>query len=692
MNPKVKDHRHIHTADCFAVTVRLLEDETISEVDVPEDATGKWLFEEVCRRQGVMEEREYFGLRYLEHDLLSSPTKQWIDLTRSLFVQLKNTHPRTVSFRIKHYPADPFADLKLAKTHYLLYRQLRRDLASGRLVSGVDEMVRLAALVVQVELGDSSMQDLPQLSTKSDTERSYLSDFHVLHNQTQRMEQLVLEEHKKLESLLPSEAATELIQLASSLETYGVDPIRVKTKAYGSRPIHIGLTHRGVSEFVSNRCQKTYLWPNISWMTCDGKHFILAYSKQICGKKKKAVEMVSFKCETKAVAHALWEWATDRQLFLTLEKSSSVKPVKSKRGLFSRKHTFTFAGRCRREVLARPTLAATLPSDIGNSHLEPVENFCVDKIQSAGAHSVSMLALTQDVVAPGRAMQVIGEVESGERTDFAGAASMSVSDNLALTGPAHAQETSKDQTGTLLNMTATTIPNNIEDAAFVEQHLVDVLPLPRTVPSELLAPLFKELPRRRYTNEAKIRQHKLLQIQKRHLSGEERNAEIFDTDEDETEAIAELDAITEAADHDWMTKTESATQNPVQNLSPGSFFSRFFSTSSKVPSTSKPVDASSSQHQTRSGTSSSIYHSAASMTSQEHGEEGEESVPASAWSIILTSAGILTGLSLVGLALILETEVHSPLMVAFREHPWVLDFDARYYRPFRTALFGFWRR
>lgn len=403
--------------------------------------------------------------------------------------------------------------------------------------------------------------------------------------------------------------------------------------------------------------------------------------------------MVSFKCETKAVAHALWEWATDRQLFLTLEKSSSVKPVKSKRGLFSRKHTFTFAGRCRREVLARPTLAATLPLDIGKSHLEPVENFCADKIQSAGSHSVSMVALTQDAVAPGRAMQVIGEDESSERTDFAGAASMSVSDNLVLTRPAHSQETSNDQTDSLLNMTATTLPNNIEDAAFVQQHVAEVLPLPRKVPSELLAPLFKELPRRRYTHQAKVRQHKLLQSQKRHPSGEERNAEIFDTDEDETEAIAELDAITEAADHGRTNKTDSATQNPVQNSSPGSFFSRFFSTPSKVSSASKPVDASSSQHQNRSGTSSSIYHSAASMASQEHEEEEDrESVPASAWSIILTSAGILTGLSLVGLALILETEVHSPLMVAFREHPWILDFDARYYRPFRTALFGFWRR
>ncbi|KAA3673312.1 uncharacterized protein DEA37_0005877 [Paragonimus westermani] len=72
------------------------------------------------------------------------------------------------------------------------------------------------------------MQDPPQISTKTDAERTYLADFQVLHNQTKRMEALILEEHKKLEGLLPSEAATEMIQLASSLETYGVDPIRVK--------------------------------------------------------------------------------------------------------------------------------------------------------------------------------------------------------------------------------------------------------------------------------------------------------------------------------------------------------------------------------------------------------------------------------------------------------------------------------
>lgn len=287
MVSKKRVHKHARPQDFFSVDVRLLEDDASEEVEVPEDATGKWLFEEICRRQGVMEEREYFGLRYLEHEVLSSPTKQWLDLSRSVLSQLKNTRPRVVSFRIKHYPAEPMADLRLPKTHYLLYRQLKRDLCSGRLVAQSDEMIRLGALVVQVELGDSSMQEVSLWSANDDAPRSYLADFQVLHNQTPKVESLLLEEHKKLEGLLPTEAACEVIQLASSLETYGVDPIRVKTKAYGSRPIHLGLTHRGVAEFVSNRCQKLHLWSNISWMTCDAKHFIVAVSKPAAGKKKK---------------------------------------------------------------------------------------------------------------------------------------------------------------------------------------------------------------------------------------------------------------------------------------------------------------------------------------------------------------------------------------------------------------------
>lgn len=66
--------------------------------------------------------------------------------------------------------------------------------------------------------------------------------------------------------------------------------------------------------------------------------------------------------------------------------------------------------------------------------------------------------------------------------------------------------------------------------------------------------------------------------------------------------------------------------------------------------------------------------------------------PVSIWRFAAVSAGFMTCASIFGLALILEAEVHSPIMATIRGHPWFLDFDSRFYRPMRSALLGFWRR
>ncbi|KAF5395132.1 hypothetical protein PHET_07295 [Paragonimus heterotremus] len=609
-------------------------------------------------------------------------------------------------------------DLKLPKTFYLLYRQLRRDLVSGRLVAASEEMVRLAALVVQVELGDCSVQDLPQISTKTDAERTYLADFQVLHNQTKRTEALILEEHKKLEGLLPSEAATEMIQLASSLETYGVDPIRVKTKAYGSRPIHLGLTHRGVAEFVSNRCQKLYLWSNISWMTCDGRHFILAVRKQTSGRKKQPhltnlfrlllrlvflrfsawccliillylyfisftqlifpfdsvsqlVETIHFKCETKAVARALWEWASDRQLFLTLEKSSSAKLIKSKPGLFSRTLTFKFSGRCRREILGRPSVAATLPADLSVCPSDVIENFHSDHIKpSAAAHSISMVALTNDALAPEFAMQPIGERDSVEEHEGWNNVSTAKHNQepLAANSGSFCRSHVSAYNSAVSEPTASRQPmfsseeESKENVECQVRQLGDVVQLPANVHQEQLVGFFKELPRRRYTPEAQVKQRKLERAQRRHRSGELRNPDIFDSDIEEDDdlstgaAIAELHAVAEAG-RVWATGAPNSLPQ-VNSDSVGASGAAV-----------KPQDS-----------------SLELITSE------NDSSTVSGWRILAISAGFLTGASVIGMALLLETDVHSPLTAAIREHPWVLDFDARYYRPIRVALSNFWRR
>nr|CAH8848898.1 unnamed protein product [Trichobilharzia regenti] len=668
----------------FVVLVRLLEDEKIEEFRVPEDASGKWLFEEICRHQGVMQEREYFGLRYLEHEMLSPPTKHWINLTRNLLSQLKHTYPRQVSFRIKHYPADPMVDLRLPKSHYLLYHQLRRDLISGRLVASTDVLIRLAALVVQVELGDSSVQDQPVVSIKNEGERNYLHEFRVLHNQTERLELCIIKEHEKLENLLPSEAASELIHLASSLETYGIDPIRVKTKAYGSRHIHLGLTHQGVAEFISNRRQKLYPWSAISWMTCNGRDFVLATSHQHSGRKKKTTTTIHYKCDNKSVAQALWEWASDRQLFFTLDKSSSVKPIKSKRALFQRTRTFTFSGRCRREVIGRPLLTTSLPTDISTMSVTD-ENLSLNHPTTNNPYSLSMVALSNDT---GRSMNAINENghEDGESTQTAPATSLSL---LAPLG--HSQVPAFSEPSVTRNVASSSATGSIENQD-VSQNQSNLSGNVVVVNANQLAPLFTNIPKRRFSTEARRRQRRLLKKQAKYGLCQHEHSDIFDTDDecdgDDTSSEAAVEALHSAAQagEAWLAN-ETASQ--TQKSPAKSWFSYLRpSSGEKKTRQSRSIQNKDIRHANHSPRLNPIIDSPTS----DIGSQRDAGEAVSVWRFAAVSAGFITFASLFGLALILEAEVHSPIMSSIRGHPWLLDFDSRFYRPMRTALLGFWRR
>ncbi|VDN95954.1 unnamed protein product [Rodentolepis nana] len=207
----------------FLVTVRLLEDDNSIIVYIPEAANGGWLLEEVCRLQEVLPEIEYFGLRYVSCELLSAPTKHWMNLNKPVRTQLRHTNPLVVSFRIKHYPPDPITEFKLDKSKYLLFHQIHRDFLSGRLIAPHNDIILLAALFIQdyvddidvqshnvVSLGDASEMTTTASSdsnslgstkaTNISTESStYLSNYRALHNTNKKYEPEILEQHRKLE-------------------------------------------------------------------------------------------------------------------------------------------------------------------------------------------------------------------------------------------------------------------------------------------------------------------------------------------------------------------------------------------------------------------------------------------------------------------------------------------------------------
>ncbi|CAL8080518.1 unnamed protein product [Calicophoron daubneyi] len=330
-----------------------------------------------------------------------------------------------LSFRVKHYPPDPVNDVKQNITRYLLYLQIRRDLAQGRLLCPSPLVGRIGALVAQAEFGDapsSEQQDEnttdassspvgvatenPELDASAQSSKNnqtsagkveaqnkeiqtptfktnYLKEFKILISQTPKMEAEIMGEHAKLRGLSAQEAESELLTQASKLTTYGIDPFpvlplhkiymprssssnglganesgdqtktdplqAVETREAVELPkgtaFYMGITGTGLATFVGLKKNQEYHWDQIQRLGCDGRLFLL-YLKKPQSKNT----LLTYQCESKAAALALWCWTVDRKCFFTLKQASEAKILRPSSSIFHRTHTYRFSGRSQKEL------------------------------------------------------------------------------------------------------------------------------------------------------------------------------------------------------------------------------------------------------------------------------------------------------------------------------------------------------
>nr|CDS22219.1 FERM domain containing protein 5 [Echinococcus granulosus] len=304
---------------------------------------GQWLFDEVINQLGGLLESDYFGLRYLD----KNKQRQWLDLSKTVYKQLKHVIPRSLNFRVKHYPAKPLEELKQEKSRYCLYLQLRRDLHSGRLIGRNNDMHVLAAHILQAEIGD-----IDQLEDYLGTNGS-LADLKMFENMTPRVEGKIRELYKTLRGLSVSEAEGKFLERASGMETYGVEPVFVQDRK--GNHFYVGLSHEGVTAFRGNRKAHVFSWPKIYRISYDGKLFVI----QVEWEQRR--HTLGFKCQTTEAAEALWKWAVDRQCFFTLNKSTEAKTSKARGRLFRKRQLYSFTGRCQKEMLQITTSMPNIP-------------------------------------------------------------------------------------------------------------------------------------------------------------------------------------------------------------------------------------------------------------------------------------------------------------------------------------------
>jgi hypothetical protein len=175
-------------------------------LEVEKKAKGHTLFALICDSLDIRE-KEYFGL-YVS---LKNDQRKWIRLDKEIKRQLKE--PWLVKFCVKLYPPDP-AYLVEEITRLYMYRQLRDDIAKGRLLASFVTHALLGSLAAQAELGDAPVQ-----YTQKD--HNALVSLKLAPNVSENLMQRISDLHVAQNGLKTSKAELKYLETASKLPLYG---------------------------------------------------------------------------------------------------------------------------------------------------------------------------------------------------------------------------------------------------------------------------------------------------------------------------------------------------------------------------------------------------------------------------------------------------------------------------------------
>jgi hypothetical protein len=229
-----------------AVQVVLLNGKAVEFV-VDVSATTSQLFGQVVSSQSL-QETHFFGLAVridrdevfldMESKLVKYAPKGWV-----------TSHaPLTVFFRVKYY-VENVSQLAPPLTRHLYYLQLRKDTMEGRMFCHEDHTLRLAALAIQAERGNT-------------TSLGRIEDYvpaQVLEKLgRESVENLLSIMHRERFGLTRMEAELEFLKEAQKLPEYGMLFYRVaKAKHEEPGSVWLGFCVRGIVVFDVHKDIKT---------------------------------------------------------------------------------------------------------------------------------------------------------------------------------------------------------------------------------------------------------------------------------------------------------------------------------------------------------------------------------------------------------------------------------------------------
>ncbi|XP_062370641.1 tyrosine-protein phosphatase non-receptor type 3 isoform X2 [Cinclus cinclus] len=277
-------------------------DGSVQSFKVNKQDTGQILLDMTYNQLGVTE-KEYFGLQQNE---TSVDSPRWLEPSKPIRKQLKGGFPCTLHFRVRFFIPDPNT-LQQEQTRHLFFLQLKTDIAEGRLSCPMDSAIVLASYAVQSQLGDYNA---------SVHCSGYLSNYNFIPEQNKDFLTKVEMLHEQNSGLKQSEAESWYINIARTLEFYGVE-------LHSGRDLHnldlmIGIASSGIAVYRKLICTSFYPWVNILKISFKRKKFFIQQRQK---HNESREHIVAFNMLNYRACKNLWKSCVEHHTFFHAKKS-----------------------------------------------------------------------------------------------------------------------------------------------------------------------------------------------------------------------------------------------------------------------------------------------------------------------------------------------------------------------------------
>ncbi|XP_059513583.1 tyrosine-protein phosphatase non-receptor type 3 isoform X5 [Myotis daubentonii] len=281
-------------------SIRFL-DGLVQTFKVNKQDTGQVLLDMAYNHLCVTE-KEYFGL---QHGDGSMDSPRWLESSKPIRKQLKGGFPCTLHFRVRFFIPDPNT-LQQEQTRHLYFLQLKMDICEGRLTCPLNSAVVLASYAVQSHFGDYN---------SSIHHPGYLSESQFIPDQSDDFVTKVESLHEQHSGLKQSEAESCFINIARTLDFYGVE-------LHSGRDLHnldlmIGIASAGIAVYRKYICTSFYPWVNILKISFKRKKFFIHQRQK---QTESRDHIVAFNMLNYRSCKTLWKSCVEHHTFFQAKK------------------------------------------------------------------------------------------------------------------------------------------------------------------------------------------------------------------------------------------------------------------------------------------------------------------------------------------------------------------------------------